>query len=235
MNILKKFPLRNRLIRETLRVTLIIFMGLSLTGCTEKTEDSFGLELVIPKEEMKEDTANPEAEAVTKDTAQEETKEQEPEISRESIIIHICGAVHNPGVYELERGQRVIDGVKMAGGFLEEADQSYVNQAQILEDGIKIIIPTQEEVKQLEDSLGIGIIDSQTDKVQGTKESGKININTGDANLLGTLPGIGEAKAEAIIKYRTEHGKFQSIEEIMQIEGIKEGLFQKIKDQICIT
>lgn len=139
-------------------------------------------------------------------------------------VVHVCGAVVNPGVYELDSGSRVMDAVNLAGGFKEDASEAYVNLAGIISDGDQIVIPTIEEASTMEKS-----------EPQEEKSSGKVNINTADKALLCTLPGIGETRAESIIAYREEHGNFSSIEDIMQVSGIKDSSFQKIKDYIIVN
>ena len=110
-----------------------------------------------------------------------------------------------------------VKAIEMAGGFLVNAATSEINQAERLEDAMKIYVPTVEEMAQLQ--LGGG---------------GKVNINTASKEVLMTLPGIGESKAESIIQYRKENGSFKKAEEIMQISGIKESLYSKIKDLIKV-
>ena len=133
------------------------------------------------------------------------------------IFVHVCGAVKREGVYELPYGSRVYEAIEAAGGFCEEADVRNVNQAEVLEDEERVYVPViGEEV--------------QTDSDEG----GKININKASKEQLMTLPGVGASRAESIIAYRKEQGSFQSIEDIMQVSGIKEGLFEKIKDLITI-
>lgn len=135
----------------------------------------------------------------------------------ESIFVHVCGAVQKEGVYELPAGSRVYEAIEKAGGFSVDAAAEEVNQAQVLQDAVKLYVPTMAEV--------------QESKLQKT---GKININQAPAEELMTLPGIGESKAESIIRYRESNGMFQSVEDIMKIPGIKETLFGKIKDLIQI-
>lgn len=137
-----------------------------------------------------------------------------------SIFVYICGQVNCPGVYELPEGARIADAIEEAGGMTEEAAVEFLNQAALLMDGQKIYVPTVDEANQAEKS---------------SKANEKVNINTADEGELMALSGVGEAKAEAIIRYREEKGGFQSIEEIMNIEGIKEGVFQKIKDKISVN
>jgi len=149
-----------------------------------------------------------------------------------SLLVHICGAVANPGVYELAEGDRICHAVEKAGGFTTRADQNYLNQAQKITDGMRIYIPTQEET-----ALAAEDILLLTDDLQQAhaSESGLININTAGLEQLCSLPGIGEGKAQNIIAYREEKGSYTSIEEIMNVEGIKEGLFEKIRDKITVS
>ena len=135
------------------------------------------------------------------------------------IFVYVCGAVNREGVYELPGGSRVYEAIAMAGGFREDADTRNVNQAEVLEDEERIYVPV------IGEELQIG---SDSDK------DGKININKATKEELMTLPGVGESRAESIIQYRNDVGSFQSIEDIMQVSGIKEGLFEKIKDLITI-
>ena len=142
------------------------------------------------------------------------------------IYVHICGQVNQSGVYCLEEGSRIMDVVEMAGGFTEYAAGDYVNLAQKLIDGQQIYIPDIEEVKENKGLMNL------SNSGPGSSENDKVNINTADKDTLMTLTGIGEAKAEAIIKYREKNGGYKSIEEIKEIEGIKDAVFSKIEDEI---
>lgn len=141
------------------------------------------------------------------------------------IFVYVCGKVNFPGVYKLEEGSRVYEAIEAAGGALEEADLDSVNQAELLTDGQQIKIYSKEEISQ-----GTAV----NNESSLTVSSGKVNINTADKNLLMTLPGIGESRAGDIIKYRDEHGLFSSIDDIKNISGIKDKMFEKIKDYIEI-
>ena len=145
----------------------------------------------------------------------------------EMLVIHICGAVDKPGIYLLEPGSRLYQAVEAAGGFAECAGEEYLNLADTLSDGEKIYIPTIQEAE--EENLPKHTRESG---VTETVNASRVNINTASAELLCTLPGIGEGKAENIIAYREDRGRFQAIEDIMKVDGIKAGLFQKIKDKI---
>lgn len=140
-----------------------------------------------------------------------------------SIYVYICGQVQNPGVYELRAGSRVYEAVEAAGGMTESAADTYLNQAQKLEDGQQIQVLSKEEAEGENGS-----------KASQDPDDGKVNLNTASREELMTLNGIGEAKAEAILRYREEKGGFQSVEEVKQVEGIKDGVYHKIKEQIKI-
>lgn len=154
--------------------------------------------------------------------------------------VYVCGAVKEPGVYELEAGARIYEAVDAAGGLTEEADFSSVNQAEKVSDGQMVKILTKEEAEALgetPDSVETPDSGNGETAVSGnaeTEQDGRININLASAEELMTLPGIGRAKADSIISYRESSGGFSSIEEIMQVEGIKEGVFNRVKDSIKV-
>ena len=163
-----------------------------------------------------------------------------------TLVVHICGAVSAPGVYELPAGSRIIDAVEAGGGFLPEADEACCNLAEEIVDGCQIYIMTKSEScadGQTEKKAGIQT--SPNSDMQTTDrnvrsnsttalENGLVNLNTADVAALMTLPGIGESRAKAIISYREQHGAFAQIEDIMKISGIKQAAFSKIKDKITV-
>ena len=163
-----------------------------------------------------------------------------------TLVVHICGAVSAPGVYELPAGSRIIDAVEAGGGFLPEADEACCNLAEEIVDGCQIYIMTKSEScadGQTEKKAGIQTSpdsDMQTTdrNVRSNSatalENGLVNLNTADVAALMTLPGIGESRAKAIISYREQHGAFAKIEDIMKISGIKQAAFSKIKDKITV-
>lgn len=160
---------------------------------------------------------------------------------KQMIVVHVCGAVDSPGVYTLKEDCRVWDAIEAAGGFSEDASTDYLNLAGSISDGQKVYVPTIVEADSwAEDGCDTGNPipqgDSQSasDSSQPPQTAGLVNINTADQVALTGLPGIGEAKAKNIIAYRTEHGRFSSIEEIMEIPGIKEAVFSKIKEYITV-
>lgn len=170
------------------------------------------------------------------------TGETQPEM----IYVDVCGAVANPGVFQLAAGSRVFQAIEAAGGYLPEAVQNCVNRAGVLTDGQQLYILTQEEMERqgLDPAEMAGASDGQMNGSAGTgqnagltvqaQQDNRININTADEAQLTTLTGIGATRAQAIISYRQENGPFAVIEDIMNVQGIKEGTFAKIKDKIVV-
>ena len=154
------------------------------------------------------------------------------------IIVHVSGAVNCPGIVELNENSRIADAIEKAGGLKDEACIDEINLAYMLEDGIKIHIPTVEEQKKKdnEENNNLYITGEYkiTEKNNNSKKTGKININTATQEELETLPGIGSSIALKIINYRNKNGKFKSIEDIKEVSGIGESKFNNIKDMISI-
>lgn len=202
-------------------VTLATVMVIFFSGCNEKevieisnleNQNSLAIENDFSTEISKEN-----AEPLT--TLEEKSK---------IVIVYVCGEVKKPGVYELNENSRVIDAISLAGGYTDKACVSYLNLAGAVSDEQKIYVPSKDEVNT----------EQFAQSVDGANEGGSsdttiININKATKEELMTLPGIGASKAEKIISYREENGMFQSPESIMQISGIKDGLYNKIKDRIC--
>ena len=168
------------------------------------------------------------------------------EMQQAMIYVDVCGAVANPGVFQLAAGSRVFQAIEAAGGYLPEAAQTCVNRAGVLTDGQQLYILTQEEMERqgLDPAEMAGASDGQMNGSAGTgqnagltvqaQQDNRININTADEAQLTTLTGIGATRAQAIISYRQENGPFAVIEDIMNVQGIKEGTFAKIKDEIVV-
>ncbi len=154
--------------------------------------------------------------------------ETETEVNSDCYV-YICGAVVHPGVYKLNAGSRIYEVVSAAGGLLDNACEDSINQAEEVTDGQMIKVLTQDEAQ------GQEIPEREEDAGSSREADGKVNLNTAGAAELMTLPGIGEAKAGQILSYREEKGGFSSIEEIMNITGIKEGVYSKIKDYITVN
>lgn len=211
------------------------------TGCSAETAV---YECNTKSDLADEENASASIESAEKESREGGKEETPPDITKEQrtggdsgsgieslkteIVAYICGAVPNPGVYTLPEGSRVYELIGAAGGLLEDADERRLNQAEVLTDGQQITVYTREEAKNL----------PQTETGGGSASSdaggGKVNLNTADVSRLMTLSGIGETRAQAIIAYREQHGGFRAVEEIMEIEGIKEKLFEKIREQIEI-
>lgn len=152
------------------------------------------------------------------------------------IYVHVCGQVKEPGVYSLKEGSRLYEAIEMAGGVTENGVCDALNLAVVLEDGMRIMVPDTEQAKQWVDtenapagSLGMTVKDTSD---AGT--AGKVNLNRASVQELMTLNGIGQSRAEAIVRYREEIGSFQTIEDVMNVSGIKENAFNKIKDNITV-
>lgn len=150
-----------------------------------------------------------------------ETHPIEMEEETRQIVIDIKGAVKNPGVYEMEEGSRMYEAIERAGGFLEEADESRINLAQLLHDEMMVYIPFQGEAEAVLSDEALA-------------SEGKIPLNRADQAMLEKLPGIGPAKAEAIIAYREEHGDFKDVNELLNVSGIGPKTFEKLKEHVTL-
>lgn len=187
-------------------LTALMVICVFFSGCAQKSAPVIWQESTLEQTEMETETA------VT-DAAM-------PETPRE-IVVDISGAVAHPGVYRLREGDRVGDAVQLAGGLLADADADSLNQAAYVKDADKIRVYTKEETQE-------GV------RAEEQTEDGRVNLNTADVSQLCTLSGIGEARAGDIIAYREAHGGFGSIEEIMEVSGIKQAVFDKIKGEITV-
>ena len=224
-------------------IILCIILALILSGCAKS-----GAELVLvdanDRSEVSSEAAFAGEESV--DTAgrdlplpETQVRDSEEDEKEPSVIyVYVCGAVKNAGVYELPEGSRIIDAVEASGGFSEAADETYVNLAATLGDGVKLLIPTREETgdpevgKQIQ-SFDLGS-DASLENVGDSSGSGLININTASKDELTAIPGIGSSTAQKIVTYREENGSFKSVEDIMNVSGIKDKLFSKIRDYITV-
>lgn len=134
------------------------------------------------------------------------------------LYVYVCGYVEQPGVYPLKPGARICDALELAGGVTSDGKPEALDQAQHVEDGQTIYVPGRYE-----------------DVENADVDDGLVDINKADKSMLMTLPGIGESKAELILQYREEHGDFEAVEDLMNIPGIKEGVYNKIKDSIKVS
>lgn len=190
---------------------------------------------------------------LTSDLSLEIKEEVTEEIPKEEKIkVDIKGAVKNPGVYEINSNGRVADAIEISGGLTNDADTSIINLSKNLTDEMVIIIYTKEEVAEMlkgstsikyiekecicpkieNDACIDNVIDNKPDT--NTSNEQKVSLNSATIDELMQLPGIGEVKAKAIIVYREENGGFKSIEELLEVNGIGESTFNKIKDQLSL-
>ncbi|MGN0169588.1 MAG: helix-hairpin-helix domain-containing protein [Lachnospiraceae bacterium] len=195
------------------KLLMLLLVCSLVAGCGKEASLSASWE----EESTEENTADPEADAET---------EEEPDEESDRIYVQILGAVKKPGVYEVPENSRLFQVLELAGGFTDEACTESVNQAGIVTDEQQIYVYSREEAEKMQ-------METSTGQKMDADE-GKVNLNSADRQQLMTLPGIGESKAESILKYREDMGKFSSIEEIMKVDGIKEGVYNKIKEQITI-
>lgn len=221
---------KRKWVTAILSVCFVIIAGI-LYSCskTSNKEAIFTLEHQVTdttKSEQGDFTENVHA-AVEEPVLQQDTTNNKA--NNADIYIHICGEVNKPGVYKVEENTRLIDVIELADGLTKDAAGDFVNQAATVYDGQRIYIPSVEEMKA--ETLSIGSLE---DDVNVTKSDGKVNINTASMEELMTLTGIGKAKAESILAYRQRCGKFTTIEEIKNIDGIKDAVFRKISDKITV-
>ncbi len=206
-----------------------------LTGCggeavtvrpyiTEVTEETAGAQQVVPEKNSAARQAASEKSGAVRQAVTGRNESPQPEEARaESSVccVYVCGAVVREGVYTLPNGSRAADALEAAGGYAKDALKGSVNLAEKITDGEKLRFPrigeTPEETG--EDSPG---------KASDTR----VNINTADLETLKTLPGIGETRAQDILAFREKNGEFSKTEDLMQVPGIKEGTYNKLKDRI---
>ncbi len=223
---------------------LVIFTGLLVSvgtvifcgcGSTPTLYTTGGDVMQLPKEDASEEVL-----LTSQGSTDPSPDEENPAKEEAMLVVHLCGAVNNPGVYELDIDSRIIDGIRTAGGFSEDASKDSLNLAMELNDGSRIYVPTVEEAKAMRD--GVADTSDITEEciadpvVSGDsdKSDGRVNINTADEAALMTLTGVGATRAKSIISYRDEHGGFGSIEEIMNVSGIGQASFEKIRDDIKV-
>ncbi len=227
--------------RKIVIITGVI--GILLIGCfiVKKKEES--VETYFTQNELDNNNIN-NLEKTQEQNNVQENSSNDKEIKSEDICVHVSGAVTNPGIVALDSGSRITDAIEAAGGITDFADISGVNLAYILEDGIRLHIPTYNEVtKQKTEYIinenGENIIDiggSSEDISENTNivKRKKVNINTAAASDLESLSGIGPSTASKIIEYRKSNGKFNSIDDIKNVSGIGNSKYEAIKDFITV-
>ena len=204
----------------------IIFIIIIISGMI------YGIFNYFTQNKNKENLENISQDIIINNQTENTTEENN---NQEKIVIHITGAICNEGIYELEENSRIADAVKMAGGLKEDADLKQINLAYVLEDGMKINIPSKndnsnENINNTENYFTKEKLNSSNNT--NSAKTSKININSATQTELETLPGIGPSTALKIINYRKEKGKFNKIEDIKNVNGIGESKFNKIKEFI---
>ena len=157
-----------------------------------------------------------------------ENIESKDEVPQSNILVDVKGAVKVPGVYSLMLGDRVIDAITMAGGYTVEANSTYINHAQKVVDEMVIYVP------KVGEDISIEQLTTVSSPATSQASSGKVNLNAATESDLTTLPGIGPAKAKAIIEYREQNGRFKSVDDLKNVSGIGEKTFEKLKQYIEI-
>ena len=152
-------------------------------------------------------------------TGMTESEKTEPEM----IYVYVCGHVRQPDVYSVASDTRLYEVIKIAGGATEDADLQRLNLADRVTDGQRIYVPAEGEAA------------NEAEYTEDKTSNGLVNINTATAEQLQTLPGIGQAKANAIVAYREANGNFSSIEDLRKVPGIKEGVYGQVQSLICVN
>ena len=178
------------------------------------------------------------------------SKEEKKEVISK-IKVDVKGNVLNPGVYELDEETRVIDAINMAGGLKEDSNTDLINLSMKLKDEMTIIVYSNKEINDYKknlnqkeivyvevlkcpDKINDACINKSNESKTSDKLNSKISINTASKSDLEKIPGIGSSKAADILSYREEYGQFTKIEDIKNVSGIGDALFEKIKDNITV-
>lgn len=207
--------MRQTIMRRLISVALVI-VTIILTGCS--------FSIPVREENLTDSTA------IVRGETEERQLEDTQEAEEREIYIHVCGCVKKPGLYRLHSGARTQEAVDAAGGFSEKANQTAWNLAEVLQDGMQVYIPSKDEAKE-----ALNEEQSSKKELSASQKENTVNINTASKDDLMTLPGIGESKAAAIIACREEKGSFTSIEEIKNVAGIGDGIFNRLKDLITVN
>ncbi len=201
------------------KLLTVILISIFLTGCGYSEQKSQLTEIAdISSEEI--ETGNNIAAGETSALSQEE-----------KIYVYVCGAVRKPGVYEVSKDARIYQAIELAGGMTKKAQKEKINLADRMTDGQKIDIPFRDRTGE-ENALSQNS-ENQTGAPNQISEE-LININTADSRKLTELPGIGEAKANAIIAYREENGNFATPEDIRNVSGIGDATYENISSRITV-
>lgn len=222
MNLKMNRKLLYRVIAGVILIAIAFVLYLS-----KNIDDDYSLE-ISAQDELEEEAVNEES------TETDNTSV----ISENTIVVDMAGEVKIPAVYILPEGSRVYQGIEAAGGLTEQADTKNTNLAALLQDGIKLYIPSKKEVKAAEKesglSAGSNYIGGSISISASESKTEKVNLNTANSQGLQVLPGVGPQTAAKIIEYRNDHGLFKKIEDIMNVSGIGEKTFEKLKAMITV-
>lgn len=175
----------------------------------------------------KDETAAGEVQTVMEEKANIPSLSEEQVEPAGPLFVDVKGAVSIPGLYEAKDGDRVLDAIEQAGGLLEKADEKQINFAQKLHDEMVIYVPEKGE------EIEVGTLPMTSPA--GGEANGKVNINRAEASELETLPGIGPAKAQAIVDYREQQGSFKQVEDLKNVSGIGEKTFERLQEAISVN
>ena len=215
-----------------IKITTYMFFlctALLFTSCTKANGTKMYLEAKTQEQESRPAAEQP---AGSTDAADRSGSGQaDTDLADQTCFVYVCGAVKHPGVFELPQNSRVYEAIALAGGFRKNAYEKGINQAAQITDGQMIEVLTVKEQKE----SGAKTQGQGTDAANAQSQDDRIDINTATAEQLTTLSGIGQAKAENIIAYRESSGGFSSVEDLMKVSGIGEGVYERIKDKFKVT
>lgn len=224
--------------RKHIMIVTVLFLVMGIAGCGtdkkvyyEQTDEATEVSL----QEDDEAVMSLQADHVTEVSLQADQMTDSSQNQEEAYYVYVCGAVQVPGVYMLHAQDRIYEAITMAGGLSEDASTISVNQAEMVSDGQMIFVPTVEEANAGITMPQVSVVQDSAKENGDAAGDGKVDLNTASLEELMTLPGIGETRANDILTYRMEHGAFAAVEEIMNVNGIKEGLYNRIKDNIKVN
>jgi competence protein ComEA len=157
-----------------------------------------------------------------------------PSPTSASIVVYVSGWVHNPGVYEFQAGDRVVDAIRAAGGAKDGADLDSVNLAQLLTDGEQVMIAKKGAASGLGGSTVSGGSGTSGSSGSGGASGGIVNLNTASLEELESLPGIGPSLGQRILDYRTQHGPFRSVDDLLNVSGIGDKRLADLKPLVTV-
>jgi competence protein ComEA len=222
--------------KKSIKLMLVCMLGLFLLcGCASETmsvlSNSESEVNSLESSNSQEDNQNSASVASEDDnlTGTEQSQSAQDNAEEGTVIyVFVCGAVQNEGVYELPVDARAEAALEAAGGFSENANTSAVNLAGTLVDGEQLYFP------EIGEEVDIESLNSENKSGNISGQDDRINLNTATKEQLTTLSGIGDVKADNIIAYRDKTGSFQNAEDIMNVDGIGQAIYDKIKEKIYV-